>query len=67
MTDDLTCKEVSRTLSDGLDAEMEPAERTRLRFHLVSCDDCRNVEHQLKLLRRLMLGLRPDGPDDEAR
>jgi predicted anti-sigma-YlaC factor YlaD len=50
----LNCKEVSRILSDGLDAEMTPPERARLRLHMVICDACRNVEQQFDLLRRLV-------------
>jgi predicted anti-sigma-YlaC factor YlaD len=67
MTEKLTCKEVSRILSDGLDAEMAPPERARLRLHMVICEACRNVEQQFDLLRRLMKRQGPDGPDDEAR
>lgn len=69
-TDNLTCKEVARILSDGLDAQMAPAERTRLRLHLVICEACRNVEHQFDLLRRLMRKAEPgegdDRPDDKG-
>jgi predicted anti-sigma-YlaC factor YlaD len=67
MSEKLTCKDVSRILSDGLDAEMAPAERARLRLHMVVCEACRNVEQQFELLRRLMKRQGPDGPDDEAR
>jgi predicted anti-sigma-YlaC factor YlaD len=67
MTEKLTCKEVSRILSDGLDAEMAPAERARLRLHMVVCEACRNVEQQFELLRRLMKRQGPEGPDDQAR
>jgi predicted anti-sigma-YlaC factor YlaD len=63
----LNCKEVSRILSDGLDTEMAPAERTRLRLHMVICEACRNVEQQLGVLRRLMHRHGPDGPDNDAR
>ncbi len=59
--DDLTCKDVARILSDGLDAEMAPAARARLRVHMVICGACRNVEQQFDLLRRLM---RKSGPTD---
>ncbi len=60
-TEKLTCKDVARILSDGLDAEMAPAERTRLRVHMVICEACRNVEQQFDLLRRLV---RKSGPSD---
>ncbi|NJK42729.1 MAG: zf-HC2 domain-containing protein, partial [Aquincola sp.] len=40
----LDCKAVARIVSDGLDAEMSPTERARLRVHIVICDACRNAE-----------------------
>jgi predicted anti-sigma-YlaC factor YlaD len=61
----LTCQEVARILSDGLDAEMAPAERTRLRLHLVICEACRNVEQQFSLLRRLVSKSEPSDDDDK--
>jgi predicted anti-sigma-YlaC factor YlaD len=63
----LTCREVARILSDGLDTEMAPAERARLRLHMVVCEACRNLEQQLEVLRRLMKHQDPGGPDDPAR
>ena len=65
----LKCKDVARILSDGLDAQMEPGERTRLRLHLVICEACRNVEQQFDLLRRLVRKAEPtqgdEAPGDE--
>jgi predicted anti-sigma-YlaC factor YlaD len=58
----LTCKEVARILSDGLDTEMAAPERARLRMHLAICQACRNVEQQFSLLRRLVQ--RSDPGDD---
>jgi predicted anti-sigma-YlaC factor YlaD len=68
--DKLTCKDVARILSDGLDEEMTGAERARLRVHLVICEACRNVEQQFDLLRRLVRKSGPsedDGSDDKTR
>jgi len=62
-TDKLTCKDVARILSDGQDADMAPAERARLRLHMVVCSACRNVEQQFDMLRRLV---RKSGPGDDA-
>lgn len=50
----LDCKEVSRLLSDGLDADLPPGERTRLRLHLVICENCRDVNEQMNFLRQAM-------------
>jgi predicted anti-sigma-YlaC factor YlaD len=60
----LTCRQVARILSDGLDAEMSPGERARLRLHMVICEACRNVEQQFGLLRRLVSKSEPG--DSEA-
>ena len=60
----LKCKDVARILSDGLDAEMDAGERTRLRLHLVICGACRNVEQQFDLLRRLVRKAEPPDGDD---
>ena len=62
-TEKLTCKEVARILSDGLDADMPAPQRARLRLHLVVCEACRNVEQQFALLRRLV---RRAGPDERV-
>ena len=61
----LTCKDVARILSDGLDEEMTAAERARLRVHMVICEACRNVEQQFDLLRRLVRTSGPSDGDDE--
>jgi predicted anti-sigma-YlaC factor YlaD len=62
----LTCKQVARILSDGLDNEMTPPERARLRMHMVICEACRNVEQQFGLLRRLVRKSEPTDGDDNA-
>ena len=62
----LTCKDVARILSDGLDTEMAPAERARLRVHMVICEACRNVEQQFELLRRLVRKAEPPDGDDSG-
>ncbi|CAD5371621.1 zf-HC2 domain-containing protein [Rubrivivax sp. A210] len=65
MADKLTCREVSRLLSDGLDQALPPPERARLRLHLVICDACREVEQQFTLLRQALRKLGSE-PDDGA-
>ncbi len=59
----LDCKEVSRLLSERLDQTLPPAERARMRLHLVMCETCRNVDEQMDFLRRAMRELgRQDEP-----
>ena len=52
MTPDLTCKEVARLISNGLDGDLAPQERVRMRLHFVLCAACRNVNEQLTFLRQ---------------
>lgn len=62
---ELDCKEVSRLISLGLDADVPPAERARLRYHFVICQTCRTVEAQMRFLSVAMklLDQPPGGPD----
>lgn len=48
----LSCKEVSRLMSQALDRKLTLRERLLLRFHLVMCTACGRVEQQFALLRR---------------
>ena len=48
----LTCKQVSRLVSQGLDRELGFADRVRLRVHLAICDGCTNFSKQMDFLRR---------------
>lgn len=48
----LTCKEVSRVVSQGLDRRLGFSERLRLRFHLAICDRCASFKKQMAFLRR---------------
>jgi hypothetical protein len=48
----LTCKEVSRLVSQGLDRRLGFAQRVRLRVHLAICEGCVNFDRQLRLLRK---------------
>lgn len=50
----LDCKAVARLISDGLDQQMAPPERARLRLHFVVCQTCRDVDAQMAFLRRAM-------------
>ena len=58
----LTCKEVSRLASQGLDRRLGFAERVRLHLHLCLCEGCRNFRKQLDFLRRAAARL--GGPDE---
>lgn len=47
----LSCKEVTRLVSQGQDRQLAIGERVALRFHFAICEGCRNVNRQLRFLR----------------
>lgn len=53
----LSCKEVTRMVSQGLDRELGFGERLRLRIHLAICDGCTNFRKQMLFLRKAMARL----------
>ena len=48
----LSCKEVTRIVSQGLDRRLGFGERVRLRIHLAICDGCANFSKQVAFLRK---------------
>jgi predicted anti-sigma-YlaC factor YlaD len=50
----LTCKEVSRLISEGLDRRLGWSERVRVRIHLAICDGCTNFKKQMHFLRKAL-------------
>ena len=65
MTDKLTCKEVSKLISQGQEGELPPSERARLRLHFVICETCRGVNEQFAFLREAMKRLGQNGQPPE--
>lgn len=61
----LTCKEVSRLLSQGADRKLGLGERVVLRLHLAICNSCRNVNAQFRFLRLAVKSLSQDGDEKE--
>jgi hypothetical protein len=53
----LSCKEVTRIVSAGLDRNLGLGERLRLRLHLAICDGCTNFRKQMLFLRKAMARL----------
>lgn len=53
----LSCKDVSKLLSDRLDRRLGLMERVRLRMHLLMCSGCSRVERHLGFLREAFSGL----------
>jgi predicted anti-sigma-YlaC factor YlaD len=50
----LSCKEVTRLVSQGLDRRLGFVERLRLRGHLWICDGCTNFSKQMAILRKAL-------------
>ena len=53
----LSCKEVTRIVSQGLDRRLGFGERVRLRVHLAICDGCTNFRKQVSFLRKAVARL----------
>ena len=50
----ITCKEVTRLVSEGLDRELPREERLRLRAHMAICRGCQSISDRMAFLRRAM-------------
>ena len=50
----LSCKDVSRLLSQGQDHPLTWWQGFRVRLHLAACDACTRFEAQMRFLRRAM-------------
>jgi putative zinc finger protein len=59
----LSCKEVTRLVSQGLDRELGFAERVKLRVHFAICDGCTNFREQVAFLREAMTKLADRSPN----
>jgi predicted anti-sigma-YlaC factor YlaD len=58
----LSCKQVARLVSQGLDRELGFTERVRLRLHLAICDGCTNFRKQVTFVRAAMAKLAEQSP-----
>jgi predicted anti-sigma-YlaC factor YlaD len=58
----LSCKQVARLVSEGVDRELGFAERVRLRLHLAICDGCTNFSKQVAFVREAMARLAEQSP-----
>lgn len=61
------CRDVHRLTSEGMDRPLNPAERLRVRLHLLRCRACRRFDAQMRLLRASMRQMTPGGRDEEER
>ncbi len=56
----LSCEEVTRLVSEGLDRRLSWTERWGVRLHQVYCLGCRRFARQIVFLRRAARQLRSD-------
>ena len=59
----LTCRQVTRLLSERQDRGLAPGERGMLYLHLAVCKGCRNVDRQFAFLRAAVRRLSEDRGD----
>ena len=48
----ISCKEVARLVSEGLDKDLAPEEQLLLRTHFAICRGCRSIRDRMAFLRR---------------
>jgi hypothetical protein len=53
----LSCKDVTRLVSQGLDRRLGFGERIAVRVHLLICEGCSNFTRQVRFLRRAVTRL----------
>jgi len=60
----MSCKDVTRLVSQGQDRKLGFGETIALRLHLAICASCENVERQMAFLREAVrqLGAGQNGP-----
>ncbi len=62
----LSCKEVTRLVSQGEDRKLAFGERVALRVHFAICKGCRNANAQIRFLRVAVRALSGDGDEKPA-
>ena len=50
----ITCKELSRLVSEGLDRDLPADEKLRIHAHLAICRGCQSISDRMAFLRRAM-------------
>jgi len=62
----LTCKEVARLVSEGLDQELPAERQALLRAHLAICRGCDSLRERMAFLRRAMRKAAERGDTEES-
>jgi hypothetical protein len=59
----LTCREVARLVSEGLDRDLPAEQQALLRAHYALCRGCTNLRERMAFLRRAIGKLRDRSED----
>jgi len=60
----LDCRALAKLLSQSQDDAPPVAIRARMRLHMMTCHACRNVDEQMRFVRKAMQAVRVDPPTD---
>ena len=60
----LDCRALAKLLSQSRDDAPPLAIRASMRLHLMSCQACRNVDEQMRFVRKAMQAVRVNPPAD---
>jgi predicted anti-sigma-YlaC factor YlaD len=60
----LDCRALAQLLSQSQDGAPPVAMRARMRLHLITCQACRNVDEQMRFVRKAMQAVRLNPPTD---
>lgn len=58
----LSCKEVTRLVSQGMDRRLPFGRRVALRVHFAVCEGCANFSRQLQMIRESIARLADHAP-----
>jgi len=58
----LDCRAVAKLLSQSQDDAPPVAIRARMRLHMMTCQACRNVDEQMRFVRKAMQAVRANPP-----
>jgi predicted anti-sigma-YlaC factor YlaD len=60
----LDCRALAKLLSQSQDDAPPPAAKARMQLHLMTCQACRNVDEQMRFVRKAMHAVRVEPPND---
>jgi predicted anti-sigma-YlaC factor YlaD len=60
----LDCRALAQLLSQSQDGVPPVAMRARMRLHLITCQACRNVDEQMRFVRKAMQAVRLNPPTE---